>query len=168
MGMVIKGLGNSHIWFSSDYHFSHYNIIKYCNRPFKEIEEMNNIIISRHNKLVKKNDIVICLGDISFNNSLDYIRQMNGTFVLVRGNHDDKASKQVSLNKLTIKYGKYKLLCVHRPSKIIGEYTLNIVGHVHDKWKFDRNKNALNVGVDVWNFKPVPLETVLSFCKEKL
>ena len=53
-------------WWASDYHFSHHNIIRYCGRPFKDIEEMNATIIARHNERVKPDDTVFFLGDFVF------------------------------------------------------------------------------------------------------
>ena len=53
-------------WWTSDYHFSHFNIISYCDRPFKTAEEMNKIIIRRHNERVKPDDTVFFLGDFIF------------------------------------------------------------------------------------------------------
>lgn len=46
------------IWITSDEHYGHFNIIKYCNRPFKHIDDMNDQLIERHNKLVGRDDIV--------------------------------------------------------------------------------------------------------------
>lgn len=155
----------SRVWFSSDYHFEHANIIKYCNRPFDNVEEMHNTIVNRHNEVVKKTDLVICLGDISFNHSIEHLHRMNGVFVIVRGNHDDKHVKKISFSDLVLSYYKINLLCVHKPANIYGKFHLNICGHVHEKWKYRKDINALNVGVDVWDFYPVSLNEVLKYCK---
>ena len=56
-------------WFSSDYHLGHANIIKYCERPFVDVEEMSATIIKNHNQRVKKEDTVFFLGDFCFRNS---------------------------------------------------------------------------------------------------
>lgn len=53
----------NNIWFSSDHHFNHKNIIDYCKRPFQSVEEMNIALIENHNKFVNKNDDVYFLGD---------------------------------------------------------------------------------------------------------
>lgn len=144
--------------------FNHHNIIKYCSRPFKDIEEMNNAIITRHNTIVGENDIVICLGDVSFHNGMEFISKMNGNFICIKGNHDDKEYRSQSLARIDICYKKYKFLCCHDPRRIFGKYTLNIVGHVHNQWKFKKDRHLLNVSVDVWDFKPVSLEDVIKYC----
>ncbi len=78
------------IFFTSDHHFSHQNIIKYCNRPFNSIEEMNEEMIKRWNETVKEEDIVWYLGDFSLSIKPveNYLKRLNGTKYLVVGNHD--------------------------------------------------------------------------------
>ena len=65
----------------SDTHFNHENIIRYCNRPFKNATEMNEIIIKNWNEIVTNNDIVIHLGDVGLGRSDQLepiIKQLNG------------------------------------------------------------------------------------------
>lgn len=77
-------------YFISDTHFGHENIIKYCNRPFKDVTEMDRTIIENYNKDISKDDIVFFLGDIGFNQKpiKEIIPQLKGTKILIRGNHD--------------------------------------------------------------------------------
>ena len=162
---MINEKSSGQIWFSSDYHFDHVNILKYCDRPFDNVKAMNEEIIRRHNEVVDKTDLVFCLGDISFNHSLSHLHRMNGTFILVKGNHDDKHVKKISSKDVIIDYYKVHLLCVHKPIHIYGDFNLNVVGHVHTAWKYREDINAFNVGVDVHNFYPVNIKDVLKYCK---
>lgn len=57
---------DSMIWFTSDQHFYHKNVIRYCNRPFKSLEEMHETLIQNWNKVVGPTDIVYILGDFAF------------------------------------------------------------------------------------------------------
>ncbi len=79
------------IYVISDTHFNHKNIIDYCNRPFKDIDEMNNTIIYNWNRIVKKDDIVYHLGDFFLGSKFDLkdiVDRLNGAIYLIRGNHD--------------------------------------------------------------------------------
>jgi len=60
-------------WFTADFHLGHANIIKYCERPFRNVLEMNRTIIKKHNERVKKDDIVYFLGDFCFRNSRAFV-----------------------------------------------------------------------------------------------
>jgi calcineurin-like phosphoesterase family protein len=78
------------IYFTSDLHFWHANVIKYCNRPFASIDEMNEKLIKNWNETVKPEDTVYCLGDLSLavRPVEVYTKRLNGTKYLVPGNHD--------------------------------------------------------------------------------
>lgn len=78
-------------WFTSDTHFGHKNIIPYSQRPFKDVDEMNEVMVQNWNKLVKPGDIVRHNGDFSFQQYepfKKFIWQLNGQIHLVLGNHD--------------------------------------------------------------------------------
>jgi len=94
-------------WWTSDYHFSHFNIIRYCKRPFETAEEMNETIIKRHNERVKPDDTVFFLGDFIFKGGneggVDKYRQfekrLNGKFIFIKGNHDRHNSLRRSFTR---------------------------------------------------------------------
>jgi calcineurin-like phosphoesterase family protein len=83
------------IYFTSDLHINHSNIISLCNRPYGNVEAMNEDIMTIWNNIVKPNDTVYMLGDMFFHNKLssrayinDYITRLNGRKILIQGNHD--------------------------------------------------------------------------------
>lgn len=77
-------------YFVSDLHYGHRNVINYCNRPFKDIEEMHEYMTKTWNETVKPEDSVYCLGDFSLNPkwSASVTPHLNGIKFLVPGNHD--------------------------------------------------------------------------------
>ena len=86
------------VFISSDYHFTHYNIIKYANRPFelsnKGVKDCTETIIRNHNEIVKEDDFIIMAGDLAHgkryteDDITEIISSMNGRKILIRGNHD--------------------------------------------------------------------------------
>ena len=78
------------IYFTSDFHFSHRNVIKYCNRPFSDVHEMNKALTSLWNDTVKPEDTVYFLGDFSLNKNVTKViaPMLNGKKILIPGNHD--------------------------------------------------------------------------------
>lgn len=161
------------VFFTADTHFGHANIIKYCNRPFMTVEEMNNEMIKRWNSVVEKDDIVYHLGDLAFLKYCDITNKLNGSIFLIRGNHDKYTdNKLMSLgickvyHKSTIVnvYGR-DIHLMHAP-KDYKNGIINLCGHIHEiaKW----SNNILNVGVDIWNFTPVEYSQIISEFEEKL
>lgn len=79
------------VWFTADIHFGHVNIIRYCGRPYREVEEMDEDIIARWNQIVQPDDDVMILGDLCMGNitsTLRNVRRLVGHKVLLLGNHD--------------------------------------------------------------------------------
>lgn len=172
------------LFFTADTHFSHSNIIKYCSRPFKNVEEMNRVLIHNFNERVKEDDTTIVVGDFCFKNSpngkegeglpvhaKNYIKQLNGFLVFVRGNHDRNNSVQTKIERLVLKIGGIYINVCHKPEEALIEdvqhyYPLNLVGHIHNNWttkeitKNGKYSLLLNVGVDVHKFYPINFDEV--------
>ena len=79
-------------WWTSDHHFGHANIIKYCNRPFVDVDEMNNVMVDRWNDCVVDSDEVWVLGDLILGPLTAilgaHVARLKGRKILVPGNHD--------------------------------------------------------------------------------
>jgi len=162
------------IWFTADHHFNHVNIIKYCNRPFKNVEEMNTVLINRWNEVVKKGDIVYHLGDFAFEDPRKFRVRLNGDIHLILGNHDKRITKhklQTLFGHVTQQYMvksvdphiwlcHYKM-CVWEQSHY-GVW--HLYGHSHGKSNEKNNMLSFDVGVDTHNFYPYSYEEV----KEKM
>jgi calcineurin-like phosphoesterase family protein len=152
-------------WFTSDTHFFHLNIIRYCNRPYSNTHDMNKALVANWNSAVQSEDTIFHLGDVAMGNRgyLDIIKELNGYKVLIKGNHDRstnimKEYFQDAYSELIQVWDGKSVLLKHRPEydKLVTNY--QIAGHVHSHWK--RKGRIVNVGVDVWNFKPVSIEQV--------
>ena len=160
-------------YFISDSHFGHKNIIKYCNRPWSTVEEMNEGMIQKWNSVVGIDDNVFVVGDMFLCDevkSQDIISRLNGYKVLVAGNHDGRESKM-----LKIGFNEYhRELCYSfrdnthalmkhypQPDKITLEegYDYLIHGHIHNPPHRDGLK--INVAADLLNFVPVNSEEIL-------
>lgn len=86
-----------HTFFTSDTHFGHANIIRFCNRPFKNVEEMDEALIENWNLVVSEDDTVFHLGDFAFGGSSvwkEIIPRLKGHINLIIGNHDRKNLRQ--------------------------------------------------------------------------
>jgi calcineurin-like phosphoesterase family protein len=157
-------------WFISDTHFSHANIIRYCGRPFKTVDEMNKQLIENWNELVKPNDTVFFLGDFGLGTT-DFLAslcsQLNGNKVGIRGNHDGSPVKMhkigfdIVLESAFIKIGRHYVELIHAPSLQISVH-FQLHGHIHDKRPNKLVNRQLNLSVEVWNYKPVAEKNIIA------
>lgn len=179
---IIKFSRDDRIWFTADSHIGHRNIIKYCKRPFSDVEEMNETLISNWNKVVGKDDFVFHLGDFSVGGAAEWtslLDSLNGRIFLVLGNHDMNNVDQgfmrrfedVSMQML-ISIGKQRVYLNHYPFLCYGgayRGTWQLFGHVHTsscmsgldsprlRMLFPRQ---YDVGVDNNNYTPISFEEV--------
>jgi calcineurin-like phosphoesterase family protein len=154
-------------WFTADQHFGHENILDYCKRPFDRVGQMDRAIILKYREVVKPEDTVYFLGDLTIKSPGYYgyishiVEQLPGTKILVIGNHDKfdwmKYHEMGFQSVHTIlDIGKY-ILC-HDPAFATYKDRNFLCGHTHTL--FLKVRNCYNVGVDVNNFYPVSEEEV--------
>ena len=167
------------IYFTADLHLGHANIIKLCNRPFGDVDQMNETLINNWNARVQQQDEIYILGDFTMQpleKASGYLSRLNGRKYFIRGNHDGFLH-QLSSGSNGIEWVKDYHVLKHEGRKIIlfhypiyewdGYYrnTIHLFGHVHDKAITDTITAARGlafcVGVDCHNFAPVSLQEVL-------
>lgn len=166
------------IFFTADLHLAHKNIIQHCKRPFESLAEHDETLIRNWNSLVGEGDRVYVLGDISLGNlrdSIQKIQQLRGEKVLIEGNHDEKPLEHPEFRKLftrverllTIKVpfqgGSQAITLCHYAMEVWphSHYgTWHLHGHSHGSLPESPHMRRLDVGVDVWNFRPIKIENI--------
>jgi len=161
------------IFFSSDTHYFHKNIIKYCSRPFSTVKEMNDVMVESWNSVVSDEDLAFHVGDFSLSRSTSsqdvssIIQSLKGRKVLIRGNHDSYDDNfflgsgfMATLDSINLG----GVLLIHYPlheafSRKVrdshwGEVSHVVHGHDHRK-DIPEFENHFNVAVDRHNFIPV-------------
>lgn len=133
-------------FYIADWHYDHKNILHYDNRPFKSVEEMNEELIKRWNNVVSDGDMVYILGDMFWcksNIAVEVLDKLNGTKVLIKGNHDycDKEfSKRFTciINYMEVTdNGRHVVLC-HYPIPCFKNHYqgwYHLYGHVHNSFE---------------------------------
>ena len=147
---MITKLSGEGLWFTSDTHFNHANILKFTNRPFENVTEHDEALIKNWNDRVGVNDTVFHLGDFCFGSSQKIVEireRLNGNIVLIRGNHDDKNIQRslwglfdevlyqarIWIDGRTVYLNHFPFLCfAHGSYELYGDdYSINLFGHVH-------------------------------------
>ena len=158
-------------YFGSDWHIDHKNIIKYDNRPFSSIDEMNETIIENHNDIVRPVDNFYFLGDFCFSSRTEYfLERLNGNLFFIKGNHD----KQDTI-KLYEKYGIYlgeqKKIKVEEQEIVLNHYSMNVwdkchhgtwhlFGHSHGSLSNNPNSLSFDIGCMLFDYKPLEFKEV--------
>ena len=183
------------IWFTSDLHFGHVNILKFCNRPWETTDEMNADLIKNWNSVVKPDDLVFDLGDFAFaSNSKwkDLLSQLNGHHYLILVNHDitrwpgDKTMELfegvshqmiLKIDGRTVYLNHYPYLCFGGVWRKPENAVYQLFGHTHSGpncrgTDTDRLVNLFpyqyDVGVDNNNYTPVSWEQVKEIIQKQV
>lgn len=174
----------SYLFFTSDWHLAHNGseehrgVIQFCDRPFKTIEHMDESIIGNCNQRVKPNDTLIHNGDFCFNGKVgshikaqEWESKINCKVIFIQGNHDRSNSVKGMLDSITMQIGKYKVFIQHSPLGTIPKgIDFVVCGHVHTAFKhmWVDDKPIINVGVDVWKYRPVRADELISYYENLL
>lgn len=184
------------IYYTSDLHFSHQNIIKFDGRPYNTVEQMNADLINRWNSVVSNRDDVYVIGDMFWvpDEAPMILEQLNGKIHLIKGNHDKISSDMMRYFSSISGYaelndtGRYVILC-HYPIMFYNHSCMRncwmLCGHVHNtrentwlaKWKQDlrdgvmsmaSNKgNIINVGCMLHDYTPQTLDQLIEWDKSE-
>ena len=161
----------TNVFLISDTHFGHVGATKWMDsdgvkiRPWDSIEEMDAALIENWNSVVKQEDKVYHLGDVSMTHRpLELLSQLNGKKILIKGNHDTQKLKYYTPHFYDIR-GAYELagmllthVPVHDSQKY--RYEANVHGHLHNN-KID-DPWYINVSVEQINYTPISLEEIIS------
>jgi calcineurin-like phosphoesterase family protein len=179
------------MYYSSDLHINHANIIKYCPNSrghFNTTEEMNITIIENWNKKIKPDDDVAILGDVFFGDKTyarEVLRQLNGNKILVFGNHDNRIRNNPEfLDEFFLHYDDMfeietdglKVVLCHYPyddlllksnkAKDL-EFDIFLHGHKHSNSRIYREgKLIMDCGLDGNNLMPYSWDEIKKIYKE--
>lgn len=176
-------------WFTSDWHLCHAAVIQYSNRPFASVAEMNRALITRYNRVVADTDFVYFLGDLTlapYKEAAPLLQELKGNKILVQGNHDHFSMSQyrdlrfLVHEEILIRLFGRRVRLSHYPrrpswiSRLLkpahhfryldrrpakdGRWLLH--GHTHSMERLNLKRKTIHVGVDAWNFEPVPLRAI--------
>lgn len=159
------------VYFTSDLHFGHKNILSFGQRKHDDIFEMHEAIIdSWNNTIRKKGDIVYVLGDIAMHpDFMPLFDRMRGRKRLVLGNHDmfHREIYELYFGKVYHfhkSYGGIVLthIPIHPGELLYRSWKWNVHGHIHRKEQDIDDSRYFNVNIDVIGYNPISLDEVKS------
>jgi calcineurin-like phosphoesterase family protein len=164
--------GKKLVYLVADTHFDHDNIIKYCNRPFNDVQEMNSVILGNWNQTVGPEDTVYHLGDWSHGRGSrppSYWRgRLRGRILSVQGDHDERTRGEHFRGYRVLRYGGHSFLLVHDPDKTPFEWQGWVIhGHKHNNQMqyypfINGERKTINVSVELIGYKPISMDRLMS------
>ena len=178
------------IYFTADTHFCHKNIIESCERPFNDVDEMNRHLIGNWNSYVKDRDEIYILGDFLYRgtgrDANSILSRLKGRKYLIKGNHEEYLTDPEFESEgfewvkdyYVLKFDKIKFVLFHYPMlswEGSCHGSIHLYGHEHNSGirhpEFGEKlrllgPRAINVGVDVNDFYPVSIKTIMEKVKE--
>ena len=163
------------VWLISDTHFDHTNIIRYCDRPFKSAEEMNEVLLQNWISIVASDDTVYFLGDMVFGrgsrNPRWWVTQLSGKIIWIKGSHDHGVRPSSMISNVervvlseVISCGGIEFMLVHDTFDTVvnGWQGWIIHGHNHgNQPHIHLVRRRVNVSVEVIDYKPISLAHIV-------
>lgn len=152
------------LWFISDTHFGHANIITYAQRPFATVEEMDEYMVEQWNKVVRPSDHIYHLGDVAMRQQALHaiMPRLSGHKRLIMGNHDIFTTRYYMkyFEKLKASNVFNGMLFTHIPvhERSLGRFAANVHGHTHEQDDF--GPRYLNISVERVGYRPISLEEI--------
>lgn len=169
----------SDVWFTADFHLGHANIIRYCDRPFENIAQMDTEIIDRLNSSVAENDLLYFLGDFcrgSGKDALAYRKRIRcKNIFFIEGNHDACARKILTefrwWKQLTeVKVNDHLIVLCHYAMRVWHHSfrgSWHLYGHSHGRLPDDPTALSMDVGVDTHHFRPWHVNEIAALMERK-
>ena len=166
------------IWFSADFHLSHKNIIKYCNRPFQDVEVMDNTILGNLRTKLKSDDILYYLGDLTFyeTTALDFFKMFKDIKIhYIIGNHDNKKVLDI-VEAHCESVSRLKDITIEGQDITLCHYAMRVWNNSHfNSWQLYGHSHAVlepigkqyDVGVDNTHFFPISFEEIAEIMKNR-
>ena len=172
----------SKIFFTSDLHIGHFNIIKFTGRPYSDVKDMNLSIINNWNEVVSSEDEVFLIGDISWSESSHefnrLMNKLNGIKHIISGNHDSKKALRNLPDRcflhddiVNLWIGNRQFVLSHYPLYTwagIERGAINLHGHIHSginsHMGFDTNFTSdrhYDIGIDNNDYRPISFDNLI-------
>lgn len=152
-------------FFTADEHYHHNNILRYCGRPFYDIEEHDVEIIKKHNSVVRPGDTVVHAGDFTLISNRakvqnDYINRLNGTHIFLKGSHDRWLhSQSCRIWEKTIE-GQFIVVCHYSMRTWHRSHYNSWQLYAHSHGKLAPQGKQHDIGVDNNNFYPLSFDEI--------
>lgn len=171
-------------WFTSDTHYYHKNIIKYSNRPYKHVDEMNEALIENYNKRVQKGDTCYHLGDFGFADKDKLhrvVQRLHGQKHLILGNHDRvdnfrnifntvRDYAEIRIPDEEARQGVQSIVLFHYSMRVWNKShygAWQLYGHSHGTLPNPTDLLSMDVGVDPMGYYPISYEEVKALMAKK-
>ena len=159
----------NNIFFTADNHYQHEKIIKLCSRPYNSVEEMDEALIKNWNNRVSRKDTVYIIGDFAYKNHGRFQQQLNGKKILIRGNHDRMSQEQLRNftevhDLLDRVIDNTEVIMCHYAMRTwnhsFNGSSFHVYGHSHQRLPEYDDVRSCDVGVDGWEYSPIPWEVL--------